>query len=98
LRDGSRAGVNGSEMAGGIGATFYSDMTGVVVADAGDYICPSDVRFEPAAHRLYVVALRLAGGIRCRSYLFEFDSYEQRLLAERRINDRQMPAPCSDAK
>lgn len=94
LRDGTMADVNGSEMAGGrIDATSYSDRRTGVVANTGDYIYPSDVRFEPPSGRLYVIARGLAGAILYRSYLIEFDLHERRLL----VKDREMPSTCPDA-
>jgi hypothetical protein len=86
-------------MVGGrITATYPGDGQAVIVANAGDYVYPYDVRFDRPADRLYVATGGLAGGLVTRYFLFEYDLHERRLLAKRRVNQRDLPVMCPDTR
>ena len=51
-REGIAVHVSGAEMPGGrIDVRYLSDGKEAVAADAGDYIYPADVRFDPTSER-----------------------------------------------
>jgi hypothetical protein len=95
LRDGSQVAIKGAQMPGGRIVVLYS-VTGhqFVAADAGDYVYPSDVRFDARNDLLYVKAAGLAGGIWERTVLFEYDLRQHRLVTRRRVNGRDLPGAC----
>jgi hypothetical protein len=97
MRDGSQVIVAGAQVPGGIVGLFYP-ATGqkFVAANAGDYVYPSDVRVNAQNDLLYVKATGLAGGIWQRTYLFEYDLRQQRLLTRRRVKDDALPEECPD--
>jgi hypothetical protein len=97
MRDGSQVIVAGAQVPGGIVGLFYP-ATGrkFVAANAGDYVYPSDVRVNAQNDFLYVKASGLAGGIWQRTYLFEYDLRQHRLLTRRRVKDSALPDACPD--
>lgn len=52
----------------------------ILTASSGDYVYPSDVRFDADTSRLYVKTQGLSGGIWPTTDLFEYDLSERRLL------------------
>ena len=70
--------------------------TGVthVVAAAGDYVYPADVRTTTDFGRVYVKAKGLAGGIWHETWLFEYDLVQHRQLAKARVDPRVLPPEC----
>jgi hypothetical protein len=96
LGDGSQVVVSGACMAGGMVVAFYP-LTGqeYVAANAGDYVYPSDIRFDSQNDLLYVKAAGLAGGIWERTILFEYDLRQHRLLNRRGVKANALPEECS---
>ena len=67
-------------------------------ANAGDYVYPSDVRFNAQKNLLFVKASGLAGGINHETRLFEYDLLGQRLIESRRVKDSALPAECPESR
>lgn len=68
-----------------------------VAANAGDYIYPSDVRFNAQRNLLFVKASGLAAGINHETWLFEYDLLGQRLVEQRRVEDGVLPSECPES-
>ncbi|MGE5113593.1 MAG: hypothetical protein ACM3JB_22240 [Acidobacteriaceae bacterium] len=66
-------------------------------ANAGDYVYPSDVRFNAQGNLLFVKASGLAAGINHETWLFEYDLLGQRLLEQRRVEDSALPPECPES-
>jgi len=97
LRDGSQVTISGAQMPGGRIDVFYPATGGkFVAADAGDYVYPSDVRIDAQNDLLYVKADGLAGGIWERTFLFEYDLRQHRLVTRRRVKDGKLPEVCPE--
>jgi hypothetical protein len=95
LRDGTEILVKGAQMPGGRIAVFYpAEGREVVAANAGDYVYPSDVRFDVKNDLLYVKAHGLAGGLSEQTWLFEYDVGGQRVLESRQIKNGILPQEC----
>ena len=89
--------VVGYQMPGGrITARYLTTGRELEVANAGDYVYPSDVRFDGQSNLLFVKASGLAGGINHETSLFEYDLLGQRLIERRRVSDRA-PTECPES-
>ncbi len=96
LRDGTEILVRGAQMPGGSIAVFYpAEAREVVAANAGDYIYPSEVRFDFKNDLLYVKAHGLAGGLSEQTWLVEYDVGQQRVLERRQIRNDILPPECA---
>ena len=95
LHDGSKVTVTGAQIAGGRVTVSYS-ATGdqYVVADAGDYIYPTDVRIDSQNDLLYVKAQGLAAGVWEQTWLFEYDLRRRRQIARRRVRNSVLSEDC----
>lgn len=67
-------------------------------ANAGDYVYPSDVRFNAQMNLLFVKASGLAGGITHETWLFEYDLFRQRLVERRLVADSVLPTECPESR
>jgi hypothetical protein len=65
-----------------------------VVATAGDYVYPADVRISSDFARVYVKADGLAGGLWHETWLFEYDLTQYRQLDRIRVDPSVLPAEC----
>jgi len=66
-------------------------------ANAGDYIYPSDVRFNAQTNLLLVKASGLAAGIHHETWLFEYDLLSQHLVERRRVEDTALSTECPES-
>ena len=66
-----------------------------IVADAGDYVYPADVRTSAEFERVYVKADGLAGGLSDQTWLFEYDLLGYRELAKVRVDPAVLPPECA---
>lgn len=99
LSDGSKVTVVGYQMPGGrITARYATTGRELEAANAGDYIYPSDVRFNAQTNHLFVKASGLAGGITHETWLFEYDLLTQHLIERRRVADRALPPECPESR
>ena len=69
----------------------------VEAANAGDYVYPSDVRFNAQTNVLFVKATGMAGGINHETWLFEYDVLGQRLIERRLVADSALPPECPES-
>jgi len=69
---------------------------GVMAADPGDYVYPSDVRLDAQNDLLYVKAHGLAGGLSEQTWLFEFDLRGQRIMERRQVRNGILPMECPE--
>ncbi len=98
LSDDSKVIVVGSQMPGGrITARYTTPGRELEAANAGDYVYPSDVRFNMQTNLLFVKASGLAGGITHETWLFEYDLLGQRLIERRRVADSALPTACPES-
>lgn len=68
----------------------------VVAADAGDYIYPADVRFNPISERLYVKASGIPaafGGP--QTWIFEYDLRQQQQTGRAKVDPSVLPHECA---
>lgn len=72
----------------------YWDGTDVVAADAGDYVYPADVRFDPASDTLYVKASgdAVIGG--SQTWLFKYDLASRRQVQHAQVDPSVLPKEC----
>jgi hypothetical protein len=80
---------------GRINVRYQSDGADVVAADAGDYIYPSDVRFDNAKDRLFVKATGMPvvfGGV--QTWLFEFDLTRREQIDRAKIDPVVLSDEC----
>ena len=63
----------------------------------GDYVYPSDIRFNAQTNLLFVKSSGLAGGITHETWLFEYDLLGQRLIERRRVADDALPTECPES-
>ena len=95
-REGIAVHVSGAEMPGGrIEVRYLSDGKEAVAADAGDYIYPADVRFDPTSERLYIKASGMPaafGGPQTR--LFEYDLRQRHQTRHARVDPSVLPQGC----
>jgi hypothetical protein len=95
LRDGRRVVVLGLHAPGGAIALRYPGAAQpTVAADAGDYVYPSDVRWDRERDRLYVKAqgITAAGGE--RTVVFEYDLASRREVRREAVDSSRLPAEC----
>lgn len=98
LSDGSKVMVVGYQMPGGkVTARYVTTGRELEAANAGDYVYPSDVRFNAQTNLLFVKASGLAGGITHETWLFEYDLLGQRLIERRRVADDALPTECPES-
>jgi len=99
LSDGSKVMVVGYQMPGGrITVRYMTTGRELEAANAGDYVYPSDVRFDAQKNLLFVKASGLAGGINHETRLFEYDLLGQRLIESRRVCDTALPTECLESR
>lgn len=95
-RDGIAVHVSGAEMPGGrIDVKYLSDGEKAVAANAGDYIYPADVRFDPTSERLYIKASGVPasfGG--SQTWLFEYNLRHRRQTGRARVDPSVLPQEC----
>jgi hypothetical protein len=97
LSDGSKVIVSGTQSPGGrINMRYLTKGRGSLVADAGDYVYPSDIRFNNQKDLLYVKASGLAGGVIEETWLFEYDLRAQRQVLRQRVVNGALPAECPE--
>jgi hypothetical protein len=65
-----------------------------VVANAGDYVYPADVRASPDFKHVYVKAAGLAGGMWHETWLFEYDLAGYRQLTKVKVDPTVLPPEC----
>jgi hypothetical protein len=98
LSDGSKVMVVGYQMPGGrITVRYVATSRELEAANAGDYVYPSDVRFNAQTNLLFVKASGLAGGISQETWLFKYDLLGQRLIERQRVADSVLPTECSES-
>jgi hypothetical protein len=98
LSDGSKVMVVGYQMPGGrITVRYVATSRELEAANAGDYVYPSDVRFNAQTNLLFVKASGLAGGISQETWLFKYDLLGQRLIERQRVADNVLPTECSES-
>jgi len=68
----------------------------LVIADAGDYVYPSDVRFDPNNDFLYVKASGLAAGIWDETWLFAYDTDRRQLVKRMKVVKESLPTECAE--
>ena len=94
--DGNAIQVSGAQMPGGrIDVKYLSTGKQVVAANAGDYIYPADVRFDPTSSRLYVKASgspAAFGGP--QTWLFEYDLQKQHRTGHVRVDPTVLSQEC----
>lgn len=95
-REASRIQVYGRAMPGGLVYVKYlSDGKGEVVAYAGDYIYPADVRFDHASDHLYVKAAGVTAAFsNPQTWLFEYDLLQRRSILRVRVDPNVLPPEC----
>lgn len=99
LSDGSKVTLVGYQMPGGrITAHYKATGRETGSGNAGDYVYPSDVRFNAQTNLLFVKASGLAGGINHETWVFEFDLLGQRLVERRRVADNTLPTECPESR
>jgi hypothetical protein len=89
--------VGGAQIPGGRITARYDTGRELEAANAGDYVYPSDVRFNPQTNLLFVKASGLAAGIKHETWLFEYDLLRQRLIERRRVADSALPPECPES-
>jgi hypothetical protein len=80
---------------GRISIKYASDGKTEVAADAGDYIYPADVRFDPAKDDLYIKASGVPaafGGV--QTWLFEYDIIHRHQTRRARVDPSVLPQEC----
>jgi hypothetical protein len=95
-REGIAVHVSGADMPGGrIDVRYLSDGKETVAANAGDYIYPADVHFDPTSERLYIKATGVAaafGGP--QTWLFEYDLRQRQQTGHARVDPSVLPQEC----
>lgn len=66
----------------------------ILTASSGDYVYPSDVRFNADTSRLYVKTQGLSGGIWPTTDLFEYDLSKRRLLQRADAHNARLLGEC----
>ena len=100
LDDAMQVHIAGAQVPGGrIAVRFQPEGLETVAANAGDYIYPSDVRFESAANRLYVRADgRPAAFGGPQTWLFEYDLRRRQRTGRVRVALGTLPQVCEAAR
>jgi len=95
LKNGRQMVVTGFDAAGGVIA-LRDVATGRswTAINPGDYIYPSDIRWDSQRDYLYVRASGLAGGIKRETSLFEYDLDTEQLLRKERVDEKSLPPIC----
>lgn len=95
-REGIAVQVSGAEMPGGrIDVRYAPNGRDEVAADAGDYIYPDDVRFDPASEQLYIRASGSpATSKRFETWLFEYDVPRHRQTKHAKVDPNVLPPEC----
>jgi hypothetical protein len=88
--------VYGRAVPGGlIYVKYLSDGKDEVVANAGDYIYPADVRFDRASGHLYVKAAGVTAAFsNPQTWLFEYDLLQRRPILRVRVDPNVLPPEC----
>jgi hypothetical protein len=95
LRDGRRVVVLGLRAPGGaISLRYPGTAQPTVAANGGDYVYPSDVRWDRDRDRLYVKAQGVSGAGGERTVLFEYDLAAQREVRRDTVDSRGLPSEC----
>ena len=98
LSDGSKVMVVGAQMPGGrITVRNLATARESEAANAGDYVYPSDVRFNPQTNLLFVKASGLAAGVIHETWLFEYDLRGQRRVQRRCVLESALPTECPES-
>jgi hypothetical protein len=80
---------------GRVDVRFVPEVINHVVADAGDYIYPSDVRVSAASDQLYVKAAGITAAFpRAQTWLFEYDLRRRKRTGRIRVDPQALPAEC----
>jgi hypothetical protein len=87
--------VAGAQIPGGK-ITVSDPATGktYTAADPGDYLYPSDVRFDAAHDLLYVKADGLARGIAEQTWLFTYDVRRHEITRRVKVRNGQLSEEC----
>jgi hypothetical protein len=97
LPDGLRVIVSGAQSPGGRITVYYPNIDQrMIVADAGDYIYPSDLRIDRQNDVLYVKSAGLAGGIREETWLYKYDLRARQVVLRKQVADNDLPAECRE--
>jgi hypothetical protein len=67
-----------------------------IVARAGDYVYPADVRVSSDFSRIFVKADGLAGGMWRETWLYEYDLVQLRQVSKVRVDPAVLPPECSN--
>ena len=67
-------------------------------ANPGDYMYPSDVRFDAQRNLLFIKASGLALGINHETWLFEYDLIGQHILEQRRAQESALSPECPESQ
>ena len=88
--------VYGRAVPGGrIGVKYPADGKDMVVADAGDFIYPADVRFDRPSGRLYVKAAGVTAAFNSdQTWLFEYDLLQRHSIHRVRVDPSVLPHEC----
>ena len=87
--------VTGAQIPGGrIAVSGPASNHDIIAADPGDYIYPSDVRFNPQPGILYTKAHGFAGGLREQTWLFKYDLRRHEITERTQIRNGILPAEC----
>ena len=95
-REVNRIQVDGRAVPGGLVSVKYlSDGKDEVVANAGDYIYPADVRFDHASGHLYVKAAGVTAAFsNPQTWLFDYDLLRRRSIQRVRVDPNVLPPEC----
>lgn len=93
--DGGLISVKGAQIVGGrITVLNAASTREVIAADPGDYIYPSDVRFNARKGALYTKAHGLAGGLTEETWLFKYDLRKRQITERRQVTNGTLPPEC----
>ncbi|MGH9147381.1 MAG: hypothetical protein ACRD1Q_11770 [Vicinamibacterales bacterium] len=100
IREGIEVHVSGAQVPGGqIDVRYTPGGQEDVAADAGDYIYPSDVRFDGAGDLLYIKARGAPaafGGP--QTWLFEYDLRKRRQTGRLLVDPQVLPQECPETQ
>ena len=97
MRGGGEFTIIGIQAPGGKVAVVYGpSRSQVVAADAGDYILPTDVRWDASQNLLFIKTDGApAVGPERETWLFTYDVHERRPRARVRVDPDVLPPECS---